>query len=559
MRFRSLLRPAAALGRAALIIAAALCLACASCSSKTVTGFPWKGSSGASLSFGQSISRPEGAEGCFTQKDAADRYILHKALNVESGDSLVLDLHSASAQSKARIALSSHPGGFPPFASASFPLRAERTRLVVPFASKARIASLSLTAEGGSFDLESIAVERAFRGIDQRSSPLRVSAGFSLATLGGGQELSIETPFAGLGSQGASSTRPGLLLSYGPAPYGSALRIRAYLTSGQERTFKLRCRPSGTTTVLDEGIIPADAESVALSAPKGVAIEAFYSGELLPSDYELADLGRILLTNAPISEYEVYRWDMLPSVLVFDFKDYAAQDRFMKRLAFFVEKIGHRGALAKDEEIAPLHGWNAHDYRAEDLAAFFQAVKKKSFPINESEKELRRILLNSGVIKEEGDTIKAGEGAIISIARETADQLRWTLATHESTHGIFFADADYRRFAQALWASVDPGEKWFWRTYLGWAGYDVGSDYLLGNEFQAYLLQQPSNAAREYFEKRKSAELLEKHPEMQEKVAAYMAQYGDSFEARAKQLESWLNTKYAVGAGRTVFLTRVRQ
>jgi hypothetical protein len=429
----------------------------------------------------------------------------------------------------------------------------------MPFASKSRIVSLSLTAEDGSFDLESIAVARAFRGIDQRSSPLRVSSGFSLATVGGGQELAIETPFAGLVSQGASSTRPGLLLSYGPAPIGSALRIQAHLASGQERTFRLRCRPSGTTTVLDEGIIPADAESVALGAPKGVAIEAFYSEELPSSEYELADLGRILLTDAPISEYEVYRWDMLPSVLVFDFKDYAAQDRFMKRLAFFVEKIGYRGVLEKDEEIAPLHGWNAHDYRAEDLAAFFQTVKTASFPINKSEKELRRVLLNSGIIKEEGDTIKAGEGAIISIARETADQLRWTLATHESAHGIFFADADYRRFAQALWASVDPGEKWFWRIYFGWAGYDISSDYLLGNEFQAYLLQQPSNAAMEYFEKRKSAELLEKHPEMQGKVAAYMVQYGDSFEARSKQLESWLNAKYAVGAGRTVFLTRVHQ
>jgi hypothetical protein len=511
------------------------------------------------LNFGQSIPRPEGAEGRFTPKDATDRYILRKALDAESGDSLVLDLRRESAQASVRIALSSRASGSSPFASASFPLRAQKARLVIPFASKSRIVSLSLAAEGGSFDLESIAVEKAFRGMDQRSSPLCVSSGFSLATLGGGQELAIQAPFAGLGSQGASSARPGLLLSYGPAPQGSALRIRAHLSSGGERTFKLRCRPSGTTTVFDEGIIPADTQSVALSAPKGVSIEAFYSALLPSSDYELADLGRILLTDAPISEYEVYRWDMLPSVLVFDFKDYAAQDRFLKRLAFFVEKIGHRGVLETDEELAPLHGWNAHDYRAEDLAAFFQAVKAKSFPINESEKELRNVLLGSGIIKEDGGSIKAGEGAIISIARETPDQLRWTLATHESTHGIFFADADYRRFAQALWASIDPGEKWFWRTYLGWAGYDVGSNYLLGNEFQAYLLQQPSNAAREYFEKRKSAELLEKHPEMQAKVDAYMAQYGDSFEARAKQLESWLNAKYAVRAGRTVFLTRVHQ
>jgi hypothetical protein len=109
---------------------------------------------------------------------------------------------------------------------------------------------------------------------------------------------------------------------------------------------------------------------------------------------------------------------------------------------------------------------------------------------------------------------------------------------------------------QGLWASMDQGEKWFWRTYLGWALYDISSSYLISNEFQAYLLQQPPNAAREYFEKRKSAELLEKHPEMQEQIDEYMAQYGDRFEMRAKELESWLYAKYAVRAGGTVFLSR---
>lgn len=559
MRF-PLIRLRSAPGRAALSLATALCLVCASsCTSKAVSGFPWKDRSGAPLSFSQSVPRQDGAEGRFTPKDSADRYILRSPLSVEGGDGLVLDIGSPGAQARARVELSSHRDGSSPFASASFPIRDEKTRLVIPFAAKSRLVSLSLAAEGGSFVLESVSVEGAFRGLDQRSSPVRVSSLFGLSTSAGGQELEIQAPFAGLPSSGEHSAKPGLLLVYGPSPLGASLRIRARLPSGQERTFKLRCRPSGAKTVLDEGLIPADAERVTLSAPKGVSVDAFYSALLPPSEYELADLGRVLLTDEPMREYEVYRWDLLPSVLIFDFKDYAAQDRFLKRLAFFVEKIGHRGVLAKDEEIISLHGWNAHDYRAEDLAAFFQTVRAKSFPINESEKELERILEGSGVIREADGAIKAGEGAIISIARETPEQLRWTLAVHESIHGIFFSDADYRRFAQDLWASVDPGEKWFWRAYLGWAGYDVSSNYLLGNEVQAYLLQQPSTMAREYFEKRKSGELLEKHPEMQDKVDAYMAQYGDSFAARAKQLESWLYAKYAVGAGRTIFLTRVRR
>ena len=52
------------------------------------------------------------------------------------------------------------------------------------------------------------------------------------------------------------------------------------------------------------------------------------------------------------------------------------QDDLLKRMAFFTEKEGFRGRLAADEEIKDLHGFNAHDYRAETLAAFFDLAEK---------------------------------------------------------------------------------------------------------------------------------------------------------------------------------------
>ncbi|MDR3020364.1 MAG: hypothetical protein LBU66_05620, partial [Treponema sp.] len=93
------------------------------------------------------------------------------------------------------------------------------------------------------------------------------------------------------------------------------------------------------------------------------------------------------------TEYELFRWDRFPSILFFDYADYAAQDRMLKRLAFYVEKAGFRGRLAADSEIAHLHGWNAHNYRAEDLARFFQAARDADFPLHSEEHELERILL----------------------------------------------------------------------------------------------------------------------------------------------------------------------
>ena len=112
------------------------------------------------------------------------------------------------------------------------------------------------------------------------------------------------------------------------------------MPNGSLRSFNLRSRPSGARTVLDENIVPADAELVTLRVPAAVEVRAFYAAELPPQDYRLADLGRVLLELSPAGDYSIYRWDLIPSVLIFDFKDYVTQDRYLKRLAFFVEKVG---------------------------------------------------------------------------------------------------------------------------------------------------------------------------------------------------------------------------
>ena len=69
-------------------------------------------------------------------------------------------------------------------------------------------------------------------------------------------------------------------------------------------------------------------------------------------------------------DYELFSWTRFPGILIMDTASYAVQSRFFKRLAFYVEKRGYRGRLIPEEEFAGLHGFNAHDYRAEDLARF---------------------------------------------------------------------------------------------------------------------------------------------------------------------------------------------
>ena len=555
-----------------LVAAAALAAAAAtSCAAKAVTGFPWRDASGRSLAFSQASSWPEGSEGRFEGEKPANRYTLRKRLGLEAGQAIQVTVARrgprGGASGKLNLSLSAKADGTSPSVVSTFALIGDTAELVLAPDGAVSVESLSVSASGGSppFELQSVDIVPSFRGIEAERGSVRMSSGLTMARGEDYVELSIPRPFAGLDGPKADRKAaaggdrlPGVVLQYGEAAKGASFRVEAWLADGTKRSFKLRSHPSGVKTVLDESIVPADTELLILHGPVGAELSSFYSGRLSPEDYCLADLGRVLVAEPPEGDFSFYRWDMLPSVLVFDFKDYGTQDKYLKRLAFFVEKAGYRGTLMSDAAIASLHGWNAHDYRAEDLASFFQTARAKSFPLNDEERRLEGILLDSGTLRLDGDKIAAGVGAVISVTRESSGYLRWTFAVHESTHGIFFADPDYRDFVTKLWASVGREEKWFWRAYFTWAMYDTSSDYLMGNEFQAYLLQQPKAMAEEYFSVRKAGELLEKHEELRPKVEDYMAKYSKSFEGRAGQLEAWLFAKYGVTAGRTVFLTPAR-
>ena len=106
---------------------------------------------------------------------------------------------------------------------------------------------------------------------------------------------------------------------------------------------------------------------------------------------------------------------------------------------------------------------------------------------------------------------------------------------------------------------MESGEKWFWIRYFQWMAYDTKSEYLMANEYQAYLMQQPLAKAAEYFTKTLPANLLApevvaREPELGAKVAAYMEEYGGGFIARAAELDAWLSREYGISAGRSYFL-----
>jgi hypothetical protein len=217
-----------------------------------------------------------------------------------------------------------------------------------------------------------------------------------------------------------------------------------------------------------------------------------------------ADVGAILATPQSAwrdRRFEIYRWDLFPSILILDMSDYDFQDKMLRRLAFFAEKKGFRGKLLTDAELEGKHGWNAHDYSPEMLAAFFNAAAATALPLLAEEQELARIAETAGLLIREPHSgrFAPGEGAVISICQESGEELRRRFAAHECYHGIYFVDADFRRWTAERYAALEPRIKRFLRSYFDYLGYDIRDENLLRNEFMAYCLQQSAAAAADYF------------------------------------------------------------
>jgi hypothetical protein len=254
-------------------------------------------------------------------------------------------------------------------------------------------------------------------------------------------------------------------------------------------------------------------------------------------------------------DYEVFRWESFPTVLIFDTADYAVQDKLFKRLAFFTEKKGYRGRLVPDSELAGQHGWNAHDYRAEDLAAFYELARRQNFPLLPEERFLKEILIDNGIITARDGIVAAGKGAVVSVSRESNGYLRRLFMAHECFHGIYFVDEDFRAFTRRRYDALDPVSKKVILSYFDYQAYDITDEYLVFNEFMAHLLQQGVGAAAEYFGKT-VPERLEKSewrrpilPQKDEEQGNW-PHLAAAFEKEARAFSAYVSQHWPLAAGR---------
>ena len=269
------------------------------------------------------------------------------------------------------------------------------------------------------------------------------------------------------------------------------------------------------------------------------------------------DLGLLINPfDALESEFEIYRWTDFPDILLVDTLDYAVQSGLFKRLAYYVEKRGYAGTLLSDEQLEKLHGWNAHDYRAIDLAEFFNLAAHNSITLTSYEDELAKILTDKNILKIEGNGYVPIEGGIISVSRESSEYLRELFLAHEGYHGIFFSEPGFEKYVVTLYSGFDEQFIRFWKLFLNWKGYDTSNAYLMANEVQAYLLQQPLERVDAYYKEYVIPNMITQFPDDAAFLEMLITDDYTLFFETASSINEYIRSRTGYGAGDLFSLRR---
>ena len=409
------------------------------------------------------------------------------------------------------------------------------------------------TAAGGRLELRAAAVTRRGGPLLARDGTLLAGSGFAAragARFDGAALWPVDLELAPwhYPEQGAGDGGPGalqwlLVIGLRNAAAADYRELRVVLEAGAaRRAWLVTLRPGRQLIHLHGGEIGFRPQRLRLQqveeggAHTGLATAAV---EALPAAQPGADLVALpadLSTTLRLPparwrrpEFELYAWNGARSnrdapLLVFDTADYATQARFFRRLAFYVEKRGYRGRLLSDRELRGLRGYNAHDYAAPDLARFFTAAQAAGLTLTGEELLLRAVAVTHGIIEPDPAAAgwRAGAGAVLSISQGSGRELRRLLLRHEALHGLYFIHLPYQEAARALWQQLTPGERQYWHLLLDAVGYDTEYEWLVVNEFQAYLLQQEAAAVANLLALW-AGRLRARHPQHASLVAAVAA------------------------------------
>jgi hypothetical protein len=192
---------------------------------------------------------------------------------------------------------------------------------------------------------------------------------------------------------------------------------------------------------------------------------------------------------------KVSRFAADPAIVVIDFPGLLEQGLTLDRVAALVEKATTPrdrvlDDVALNEAITACGDtiesyYYGHDYKAADLAWFFALAAQDGVQLNAHELWLKTLLRQLGWLT------PGATGALITLPAAippVTEEMRAVILHHEISHGAFYTDPTYARYAVQFWNGLTPGDRAAFTAFLGAQGYDTSNTMLMLNETQAYLI-----------------------------------------------------------------------
>ena len=210
-------------------------------------------------------------------------------------------------------------------------------------------------------------------------------------------------------------------------------------------------------------------------------------------------------SNYRRNAFELFNLISEPSIYVLKFKNLQYQSLMLKRIAFFTEKKEFRGILLSNKELENKIGWRGHDYRLQDIIIFFNTAQKSNIKLNQEEIILKNLIIFNKLAYIENNILKIKDQSInVGFAAYPEDETilsidQITILMHEILHMYYFIDNDFNKSIYNFWDNnVSQEDKQVWIQFLDSKDYDTNYQYLVINEFYAYISQIPKEDITNY-------------------------------------------------------------
>lgn len=217
----------------------------------------------------------------------------------------------------------------------------------------------------------------------------------------------------------------------------------------------------------------------------------------LPEGPPLLSTAELLAHRA--AEPTALRWASNPLVWLLDFPDLELQGRAMNRAAALIEKARTpRDRVLSDEALAGAitadgrtgaTWYFGHNYRASDLARFFEWAERDGVALNPLE------LWVKAQVELAQQVDRARDAAFLTLPAlgpNVDESMRSAILRHELGHGQFFTLPFFAAHVMRVWEEgLSEAQRGDFRRFLAAEGYDTRQPEVMANEAMAYLLYTP--------------------------------------------------------------------